>query len=504
MIVWKGFADTPDGPDDYWHNTIIRELVSKLRIEPNLLITPGHFRDGAAVNEFIDGKPWIVWVLGDEEGDCPFWEVDAPIWRQFPNPHRPYMPDRILPLGYTPHTRPALEALGYPEHKKGWVLSGQNTNPRRKAAFVALERIDSSHIHPSPTFAGGIESAEYIKQLWEVEWAPCPAGNVRADSFRMWEALEAGAVPILDATTPAGDRNLWPDTLGTHPMPVVDDWNQVGGVLEQPAPLTETAVWYTRYKRDLVKTLERDWTALSGIELWDPPQVRLTTIITASPLPSHPSMDILAETVESVRARLSNEIVIAFDGPRDTDDKAKYEEHIRRVAWHANQYWPEVWIWYSGVWKHQAGTVIDVLNHVDSGALLMVEADTPLVGEIPWDELVALVYMGEFNSIRLHYDETIHPDHSYLMRGRSDRLIPVERTVQWSQRPHVALTQFYRDVLIQLPDTARTYIEDWVYGMVTASPWQHHKLGIYAPNGMKRSTHLDGRAGVPKGEFWFG
>jgi hypothetical protein len=317
----------------------------------------------------------------------------------------------------------------------------------------------------------------------------------------MWEALEAGAVPILDATTPAGDRNVWPDTLGDHPLPVIEDWSTVGEILETKPPLV--GPWYTKYKRDLVAKLMDDWTALSGEEVWDPPHTRITTIVTASPIPSNPGFDILAETVESVRARLpGHEIIIAFDGPRAPDPD--YDEHIRRVSYHANLYWPEVWIHYTGRWKHQAGTIKDVLPEVRTGALLMVEADTPITGDIDWDRLVTLIYLGEFNLIRLHYDDSIHPDHKYLMRGvKPDHGFDVVKTVQWSQRPHVVLTQFYRDVLSQLPDEARTYVEDWIYGPVAHSPWEHHKLGIYAPKGMKRSYHLDGRGGIPKGEFWW-
>lgn len=503
-IVWKGFADSPDQPGDYWHDTIIRDLITRIPEweHPNLLVTPGHFRDADAINRFLEGKPWIVWILGDEEGDCPFWSVRAPVWKQFPNPHHPYWPDRVLPLGYTPHTRPALEALGLPEEKSGWVLTGQNTNERRKAAFTALERIDPTRINPSPTFAGGIDPTEYMRQLWEAEWAPSPAGNVRADSFRMWEALEAGAVPILDATTPHHDRDVWAETLGEHPFRVVNDWNDIGAILETPAPMARAGVWYTRYKRDLVKTLLSDWHELEGPP-WDPPHIRISTVITASPLPSHPDFSILAETVESVRAQLpGQEICIAFDGPREPDPI--YEEHIRRVAWWANQYWPEVWLHYSGIWKHQAGTLKDVIDEFDQ-ALLVVEADTPLTGHIPWDQLVAALYVKDFNLIRFHYDASIHPDHMYLTRGKAKSCgQDFMRTVQYSQRPHLTTVDYYRDLLGIVPDTARTYVEDCVYGPIANSPWEHNKLGIFTPPGdIKRSYHLDGRGGEPKGKFWW-
>ncbi|MDZ7742990.1 MAG: hypothetical protein U5Q03_14960 [Bacteroidota bacterium] len=84
-----------------------------------------------------------------------------------------------------------------------------------------------------------------------------------------------------------------------------------------------------------------------------------------------------------------------------------YEEHIRRVAYHANLHWPEVWLWYSGVWKHQAGTLKDVVGELDECVLVM-EHDTPLTGEIPWDILVEHLYTETAHLIRLHYDKTIH------------------------------------------------------------------------------------------------
>lgn len=500
-ITWKGFAGTPDGPTDYWHCAMINDLIARIPewVDLNLLVTPGHFRDGEAINEWIGDQPVIVWILGDEEGDCPFWEVRAPVWKQFPSPHVPYWPDRILPLGYTPHTRGPLQALGLPLEKSGWVFAGQNTNNRRAECVAALFKLDPDHLFPSPTFAGGLDHEEYMKKLWEAEWAPSPAGNVRADSFRMWEALEAGAVPLVDATSPHGDRNVWPDTLGEHPLPVIASWHDVADQLSQPAPLTETAVWYTKYKRNLVARLVDDWYGLMGTEPWPAPVDRITSIITASPLPSHPDFEILRETVESVRSQLKGEICVAFDGPREPDPI--YEEHIRRVAWYANQYWPEVWIHYTGKWKHQAGTLKDVLPQINTGALLVLEADTPITGDLPWNRLVELVYNEDFNHIRLHYDDSIHPEHEYLMRGR--KFEEYVMTVQYSQRPHIVRTPWYSELLSHIPDTARTYVEDVVYGWIANSPWDRWKLGIYAPKHMKRSYHLDGREGIPKGDFWF-
>jgi hypothetical protein len=86
---------------------------------------------------------------------------------------------------------------------------------------------------------------------------------------------------------------------------------------------------------------------------------------------------------------------------------------------------------------------------------------------------------------------------------------PLLRTAQWSQRPHLASTEFYRNVLSRYFGTeARTMIEDVMHGVVDHAwrtdreqGWERFRLWLYAPPGdVKRSTHLDGRAGESKFE----
>ncbi|MDZ7742989.1 MAG: hypothetical protein U5Q03_14955 [Bacteroidota bacterium] len=77
-------------------------------------------------------------------------------------------------------------------------------------------------------------------------------------------------------------------------------------------------------------------------------------------------------------------------------------------------------------------------------------------------------------------------------------------TVQYSQCSHLVRNIRLRDILAIVPDHARTYVEDCVYGSMANSPWNHNRLAIYAPPGdMQRSYHLDGRGGEDKGEFWW-
>ena len=502
-VTWQSFIESPH--EGYWDQSMLSDLLESNWFA-DILVTPGHWRADSAhlVNEWLEENgPALVLISSDEEGHCPFWRVNAPVWKMTPDLSLAHRPDRAIPLGYTPHTRPTLKSLGIPLEKKGWTFSGQVTNSRRHSAMEALRKLGDPL--ETDTFAAGLGPEEYIKTLWDAEWVPCPAGNVRPETFRMWEALEAGAVPILDATSPHGDQDYWPFILGDHPLPVVADWSRVGELLSAPAPLTGAAVWYSGFKRKWKRDLWNAWADLVGEEPWVDPVKRITTIITASPIPSHPGFEILSETVESVRERLDGEIIVAFDGPHPGDDKEVYEEHIRRVAYYANLHWPEVWVWYTAEWKHQAATVRDILPHLypEYAAVLMMEHDTPLTGEIPFPRLTEILYEGKFDSIRFHHESQIPPEHAYLMNGTwQGEGFDVVRTNQFSARPHLALSGFYKGLMGQLPQDARTFIEDWAYGKVENAPWDHHKLGIYHPTGdIKRSYHLDGRAGAPKREF---
>jgi hypothetical protein len=87
---------------------------------------------------------------------------------------------------------------------------------------------------------------------------------------------------------------------------------------------------------------------------------------------------------------------------------------------------------------------------------------------------------------------------------------PMRKTMQWSQRPHLASTAFYRQMLDRYfhPDSL-TMIEDVIHGAViedcrkdSIMGWYSWRLWIYHPEGnIKRSYHLDGRGDDPKYEM---
>lgn len=235
------------------------------RVSGACIILPGRYWHGheAEISRALSRFSWVLlFVTSDEESL--FGTVDHPnikTWRQTPRQGREYPGERLFPVGYTPHVR-CLPAEP-PEKTLNVFLSCQDTHQRRHECFAALDGLPASkpgRVHRTPGFTQGMDPAEYMRCMSIAKIAPCPSGAVSVDSFRAWEALESGAIPVVDAASPVDGRtDYWTRLLGEVPFPVVEDWSQVSwtALLENwnPEPVAE---WYRGYKRRLALQLRED------------------------------------------------------------------------------------------------------------------------------------------------------------------------------------------------------------------------------------------------------
>jgi len=232
----------------------------------------------------------------------------------------------------------------------------------------------------------------------------------------------------------------------------------------------------------------------------------ITIIVATSVLPSHPSTAILDETIASIRHHLpDSEIIIQMDGIRaeQIHRKDAYIEYKNQVYWKALHQWHNVLPIEFDKHSHQSTMMAETFEYIKTPLMLYVEGDTPLkiTKDIDWDACKKMIYDGDANTIRFHHEDVIPEDHNYLMLGVEKGFM---RTYQWSQRPHLTSVLYYKETVI--PGVAsRTFIEDGFYSVVNCAyndygmiGWNKHRLWIYYPdNGehIKRSEHLDGRAG---------
>lgn len=539
----------------YWDQGMIENIFAGRYWEPNggLHVEHAEIETGG----WVESQPFAVWVIpamhhvedrhvdeinslighdrkvvvvlaGDEEQIFPVENLRHPdmiLYRMTPWAEQPV---HVIPLHDGPKAD-TWQILGTwyedePERDIAVHFRGQENHGRRTDAVAAIRALGPMGYVCETTdgFTQGIPRDEYLEELARSEFVICPAGVAMPSSFRVFEALEAGAIPIVDTRNPAGVdmADYWRHyPLG---MPWVSEW------ADDLRPVL-TRHWKQRQRT--AARLQGQWFAhrratahnmLRHGNLDDRTAQDIHVLISTSPSPLHPDTSMLEETISSVRAHpgLSNAwITVMADGvrPEQTDLADDYYRYVRRVAWKANNVWERVHLHYTDTWLHQAGTCREALSQVTAPLILFMEHDTPFNDRpIDWTACASLVASGMLDVMRFHHEETIPDEHEHMIVHDIRHLwdeYGVIPTCQWSQRPHLARTDWYRNMLrTHFSDDSRTMIEDRMHGFAHEAflrrgltGWAEYKIGIYAPNPnhLCRTLHTDGRRDQPKFDMRF-
>lgn len=520
------YSANPKSPaSGYWDQALLTDLLSHPAIKNMnqeggaIVVIPGAYQANhiGDINEILSQYKWVLlFITSDEESNFPIEEVVHPnikIWIQYSKRSRHDQYGR-LPLGYTMETRKWLKYNGVKELEV--FYSGQRSHGRREMCSEALTDLPdhfNSITNDTPGFSKGYSQEQYMEYMCAAKMAPAPAGPVSADSFRTYEALEAGAVPIADQISLGGDVDYWYYLFDNEPLPfaTISDYESLVGYCKEiyehwPQINIDTQAWWIKKKRDLVWKFVREIEELSHSNHKE----LVTVLIPVSPIKSHPSIEILEETVKSIRHHLPEaEIIITFDGvrPEQEDLRVVYNESIRRALYKCNTEWNAVpMIFHEHT--HQVGMAKAALETVHTPVILYCEQDTPLVTDEPieWNKLIADITLFYANVIRFHFEAGIPEPHKHLVIGKPENHLL--KTIQWSQRPHLASTDFYRYMLEHnFSPGAKCFIEDKIHSVVQQDyrsmqyrGWDMWKLFIYYPDekNIKRSLNLDGRQGAEK------
>lgn len=229
----------------------------------------------SAINQVLEGMPWALVVLtGDEGSTFPWKQLEHPNMRLWVMHLREDPADeRVFPMpnGYGPECRQWL-AKGYPERPLDWFFAGQVNHSRRAEMLQALPMGGKwkYHLLTTPGFLQGMSQAEYFGYMGHAKIAPCPSGPRTVDTFRTYEALEAGCIPIADAATPEGPMlDFWSMVLPGVDVPTIRDWKSFPGYCEDlladyPKRATELSAQWGQFKRRMAYRLRDDLEALVG------------------------------------------------------------------------------------------------------------------------------------------------------------------------------------------------------------------------------------------------
>lgn len=507
--------ETP--PNDYWdmgflneylfpqfvHNTYEGGVIPD-DITGAVVVIPARAQADSVeeINTQLSKLAWCVVILtGDEESVFPWRELKHArmlIWVM--SPKQGIHDDAAFRIGsgYRAEEPELLRKIGLIERNYDLFFAGQVTHEKRREVAKQLIKIENSALFETEGFGQGMDYEEYTTYMAQSKFVACPAGPVSPDNFRLYEALEAGAIPIADG----GD--YWSYLFGEPvPFPVLTEWSK----LQDTMPIllsnyqelaNKVFSWWQFYKRRIADKLEENVRSCGGeIErVIDD----ITIIIPTTAIPSAPSTEIIEETLDSVVSQLPNsEILVMIDGlrPEMSEVKQDYDEYTKRLLYLLKYKYKHTVPVYFEQYSHQSLMTKKVLNFITNDLLLFVEHDTPIVRDIDWDNIKEVVKSGYAFQVRLSHEGRILPEHEYLMLDKEPKLVsgvPLIRTIQWSQRPHLSTTRFYRDILDLYFDDQPRFIEHIMYGQVLHGNWAEFRIHIYAPQGdIQRSIHLDGR-----------
>lgn len=167
----------------------------------------------------------------------------------------------FLPLGWTsafggdpiePKTSPSLS----------WSFCGASKADRKLMVNHFVNIPGGFHHFSSGWNSSDQIPAEHVRDIYSDSlFVLCPQGNAHVDTFRVMEALQAGAIPV-------GIRFLGRDflryTFGNHPFVVGDSWSDAASRVEellvdkQRTLLYQRSVqeWYTSFLERLDKTVD--------------------------------------------------------------------------------------------------------------------------------------------------------------------------------------------------------------------------------------------------------
>lgn len=242
-----------------------------------VLLIPGRYWGDhiKQINRRIKKYQWVLAMrTGDEADSFDINLVKHPNlrwWVQTPRADRTYGNVRKFGVGFTPHFNnlPATP----PTKDLDVFLAGQNTHDRRRKAFAVVAQIENSMSLPTQGFTQGMAPGKYRDYMLRTKVAPAPAGVFTPDSFRVYEALEAHAIPIADDISPVvayQSQGYWNQTLKSPPIPILTNYDDLKGwcndaLVSWPGNANRITAWWMRLKRQYSHWLIEDLTELGAL-----------------------------------------------------------------------------------------------------------------------------------------------------------------------------------------------------------------------------------------------
>ena len=173
------------------------------------------------------------------------------VWRTFcSNKYFKNKQVSCLPIGYKSGT---FFKKQEGERKYKWAFIGTPHKSGRHDLLFQLSTIKPSYCYKTKKFNDKIMKINEMNEiLSSTEFIPCPSGFVHPETYRLYESLECGCIPIVENAYKYYER-LFPN----NPFIKVDKWIEAKTVIEKwgrtqiKHKREECEIWWSQYKNQL-------------------------------------------------------------------------------------------------------------------------------------------------------------------------------------------------------------------------------------------------------------
>ena len=157
-----------------------------------------------------------------------------------------------LPLGYLNGKGLSGSLVAASMRTYDWSFAGATDRPGRLEALTSIKQwstLTKHKLHLTPTWgsAANLEPVAYTAILQQSRFVPCLDGFYNTESYRFYEALEAGCVPVICVDEKATYSHL----LNGAPLVTVNSWSSPVLVSDWDGKQKEVFSWWQSFKRSL-------------------------------------------------------------------------------------------------------------------------------------------------------------------------------------------------------------------------------------------------------------
>jgi len=135
---------------------------------------------------------------------------------------------KCIPPGYKSGFKRKFDLNKKRQYK--WCFFGTQHKSSRYDMNFQLEKIKPNFVNRIDKFADKKKSAnveEMEKVYFNTNFAPCPAGFFHPESYRIYEALQCGAIPIVESVYNYFD-NIYPN----NPLIKINKWKEAKEIID--------------------------------------------------------------------------------------------------------------------------------------------------------------------------------------------------------------------------------------------------------------------------------